>query len=69
MKQPVDMKHLEQVLGLLDLDEVAEALDAVLFTACLSYLDVQKRGAPSEADANNVYLVRTLLEALRESAK
>lgn len=69
MKKPVDMKYLEQVFGVLDLGEMTEALDAVLFTACLSYLDVQKHGAPSEEDADNVYLVRVLLETLRASMK
>lgn len=69
MNSPANLTRLEEVLRVLGLPEVTEALDAVLFSASLSYLDVAKHGAPSEEDANNVYLVRKLLEALRDLQK
>lgn len=65
MKRICDKSKLDIYFHIQDMEEVIDALDDVLFSACMYYLDVDKRGIPSAGDANNVSIVRFLLQNLR----
>lgn len=54
-----------ELFRLCDAGKLADSLDKVLFTACMSYLDTESRGIPTKEDAESAMNVRLLLEALR----
>ena len=47
--------------------ELASALQAILLDSCVYYTDAVGRGMPDSTDAENIMLVRQLLEALQET--
>lgn len=49
--------------------DTVEALDEILFSASLYYLDTDSRGIPTETDRDNVLMVRSLLEDMRKCIK
>ena len=50
-----------------DFAETVDALDAVLFSACMYYLDVKDRGVLDDTDSFNILQVRFLLEKMRKT--
>lgn len=66
MQKAYDFTPLQETLRSGGLKEITDALDSVLFMACMQCLDVEHRGVPSDTDANQIYLVRLLLDDLRK---
>ena len=67
MRASYDMTRLEGVVADNTPKELASALQAILLDSCVYYTDVVGRGMPNSTDAENIMLVRQLLEALQET--
>lgn len=62
-----DKSKLDVLFNIDNMTETINALDNVLFSACMYYLDVEGRGVPLQTDSYNVSQVRFLLETLRST--
>lgn len=67
MKRVYDKSKLDTLFCIDNMEDAINALDDVLFSACMYYLDVECRGAPAAKDSHNVATVRYLLETLRST--
>lgn len=67
MKAEYDMTPLASVVADNTPKELADALQAILLDSCVYYTDVASRGCPDSTDADNILMVRALLEALQET--
>lgn len=67
MRASYDMTRLEGVVVDNTPKELASALQAILLDSCVYYTDAVGRGMPNSTDAENIMLVRQLLEALQET--
>ena len=67
MRTRYDMTQLESVVQDNTPKELATALQAILLDSCVYYTDVTNCGCPGSTDADNILMVRALLEALQET--
>lgn len=62
-----DMTNIERVVNDYTPKELSEALQAILFDACIYYMDPTTNGFPGRIDCDRVSMVRLILEALQET--
>lgn len=67
MRSTCNMQKLEQFFECNDIEEIAESLDNIMYAAVMHYLDADKRGVPTQGDADDISITRFLLETLRDA--